>query len=192
MKTKTLLVVFTGACLLALGGLACGQQPSASAKPTVFTTEAKPVTGNCHEAEEARGQLTYTVTAAKADNTITGIVNYTLAEETRQKIAQLTGKPLAQVPSKITQPNVSAAFQKGTEPPVIHWEIRDTELEAAGLKIRFPLIVLDIKARVNPPTTSYSTEEMEAIFTMMARQISSERPTRGLIARLNRVIKGEN
>ncbi len=191
MKTKTAAIIFTGAYLLAWGVLAFGQQPSASAKPTIFTTEAKSVTGKLHETDEARGQLTFTVTAANADNTITGTINYALADETRRKIAQLTDTPLARVPSMIAKQNVSAAFQTGTEPPVIHWEIRGEELETTGLKIRFPLIVLDLKTRPSEES-KYTKEEMEALFTHMASQINSGRPTRGLIARLNRVIKGEN
>jgi hypothetical protein len=191
MKPKITEVVFTSSFLLALGVIALGQQLLFNAKPTVFTTVAKTATGKLPEAEEVHGQLTYTVAAANADNTILGTINYTLTDESRQKIAQLTGKPLAQVPSIIAKSNVSAAFQNGTEPPVLHWEIRGEELEAAGLKIGFPLIVFDIKARPSE-LTRYTVEEMEALFTNMARQINSGRPTRGLIARLNRVIKGEN
>lgn len=193
IKLGTIKIVVVGGYLLALGVLGFGQQPAAFAKPTVFTLQAKTVTGRLHqhEAEEVQGQLTYTIVSANADNTILGIINYTLADESRQKIAQLIGKPLAQVPSIIAKSNVGAVFQTGTEPPVIHWEIRGEELEAVGLKIHFPLIVLDIKARPSE-LTRYTVEEMEALFTNMARQINSGRPTRGLIARLNCVIKGEN
>ena len=189
VTTKAVKVIFTGVCLLAFGATASAQS-STSPKPTIFTTVAKPVTGNLHGASGVQGQLTYTVTAANADNTLSGRVNFTLSNEARQEMARLSRAPLAQVPSSIAKQNVIAKFQPGTEPPVIHLEIHDEELEVVGLKIRVPLIVLDIKARPSEHTR-YTVEEMEALFTHMASQINSGRPTRGLIARLNRVIKGE-
>jgi hypothetical protein len=190
MNIKLSHTLLVGTCLIALNVLAFAQAKPVVAKPTVFSTAPKLAIGKINDAEEVRGQLTYTVTAANSDDTVAGTVNFAIPDAARQRIAQITGKPLPQVPSTVTKKDVVAQFQKGTEPPVIHLEITGLELDVVGAKTKFNRIVLDINARQGEDS-KYTKEEMEALFTIWARQISTGRSRRGIIARMNRAINGE-
>lgn len=179
-------------CLLALSAVAFGQQPAPAAvtpKPTVFTTTPKLAIGKTG-ADEVRGKLTFTITAANSDDTMAGTVNYQVPDDARQRIAQLTGKPLAQVPASVTKKDVVAQFQKATEPPIIHLELVGLDLDVAGTKLTFNRVVLDINARPSE-NSKYTKEEMEALITNWAKQINSGRSRRGIISRMNRAINGE-
>jgi hypothetical protein len=143
------------------------------------------------EAYDVRGKLSFTVTAANSDDTITGALNYTVPDDARRKIAELTGKPFSDVPSSITRRGVIAAFQKMTDAPIIHLEIRPMDVDVAGAKMRFNRIVLDINAREGS-ATKFTKDEMESLFTSWARQISAGRFRRGVIAMINRRIAGED
>ena len=190
MKRKAMHLFLVCAGLLALPAVAFGQQPAVTPEAVVFTLESQPATGQLNGSAEARGQLRFTITAANADDTLSGTVEFTLAEETRKQLAQLTGKPLSQVPRVVSTSTAVAEFEKDTGPPVIHLEVRGATVEAAGVNIRFPLLVFDLKARQSE-ITRYTGAEMEALLTNWARQINSGRSRRGLIMRINRVIKGE-
>jgi hypothetical protein len=193
MKNKLSMTLFVCAALLALNAIAFGQQP-ATPKPVAFVITKNLAVGKLNQGGtdvyDVRGKLSFTVTAANSDDTVAGTVTYTIPDDARQKIAELGGKPLAQVPSNITKKDVVANFQKGTEPPVIHLELTGLELDVAGVKTRLSRVVLDVNARMNE-NTQYTKEEMEALFTVWARQILNGRSRRGPIARMNKVINGE-
>jgi len=190
MNTKLSHTFLLGACLLALNVVAFAQAKPVTPKPTVYTTAPKLAIGKINDAEEVRGQLTFTVTAANSDDTVAGTVNFAIPDASRQRIAQLTGKPLAQVPNSAVRKDVVVQFQKGTEPPVIHLEITGLEMDVVGAKLKFNRIVLDVNARPSEDS-KYTKEEMEALFTIWARQINSGRSRRGIIARMNKAINGE-
>jgi hypothetical protein len=190
MNTKLSHTLLLGACLLALNIAAFGQAKAVVAKPTVYATTPKLAIGKINDADEVRSQVTFTVTAANSDDTVAGTVNFSIPDASRQRIAQLTGKPLAQVPSNAVKKDVVVQFQKGTEPPVIHLEITGLELDVVGAKIKYNRIVLDVNARPSEES-KYTKEEMEALFTNWAKQINSGRSRRGIIARMNRAINGE-
>lgn len=193
MKNKLSMSLFVCAALLALNAIAFGQQP-VTPKPVAFVISKNLAVGKLNQGGtdvyDVRGKLSFTVTAANSDDTVAGTVTYTIPDDARQKIAELGGKPLAQVPSNITKKDVVANFQKGTEPPVIHLELTGLELDVAGVKTRLSRVVLDVNARMNE-NTQYTKEEMEALFTVWARQILNGRSRRGPIARMNKVINGE-
>ena len=190
MNTKLSHILFSGACLMALSVLAFGQKPAATPKPTVFMTAPKLALGKLNDTEDVRGKLTYTVTAANSDDTVAGTVTYQIPDDARQRIAALTGKALTQVPANVTKKDVVAQFQKATEPPIIHLEITGLDIDVAGAKLKFTRVVLDINARPNEDS-KYTKEEMEALFTNWAKQINAGRPRRGIVARMNRAINGE-
>ncbi len=190
MNNKLSHIFFAAAFLLVLSALAFAQKPAAVPKPTAFTTAPKLAIGKVNDTEEVRGKLTYTVTAANSDDTVAGTVTYQVPDDARQRIATLTGKPLAQVPANVTRKDVVAQFQKATEPPIIHLELTGLDLDVAGAKLKFTRVVLDINARPNEDS-KYTKEEMEALFTNWAKQINAGRPRRGIVARMNRAINGE-
>jgi hypothetical protein len=194
MKNKLSMTLFVCAALLALNAFAFGQQQPVTPKPVAFVITKNLAVGKLNhggaDVYDVRGKLTFTVTAANSDDTVAGTVAYTIPDDARQKIAELAGKPLAQVPGNITKKDVIASFQKATEPPIIHLELVGLELDVAGVKTRLSRVVLDINARMNE-NTQYTKEEMEALFTVWARQILNGRSRRGPIARMNKVINGE-
>jgi hypothetical protein len=196
MKNKFSMTLLVCAALLALNAVAFGQQPQAAqpAKPVAFAISKNLAIGKLsqggNDVYDMRGKLTFTVTAANSDDTVAGTVTYTIPDDARQKIAEFSGKPLAQVPKDVTKKDVVANFQKGTEPPVIHLELTGLELDVAGVKARLNRVTLDINAQTNV-NTRYTKEEMEALFTVWARQINNGRSRRGPIARMNKVINGE-
>ncbi|MBI1761661.1 MAG: hypothetical protein HYR56_09525, partial [Acidobacteria bacterium] len=119
-----------------------------------------------------------------------GTVTYQIPDDARQRISALTGKALAQVPTSVTKKDIVAQFQKATEPPIIHLELTGLEVDVMGAKLKFTRVVLDINARPSE-NSKYTKEEMEALFTNWAKQINAGRPRRGIIARMNRAINGE-
>jgi len=167
----------------------------ATPKPVVFTTAPKLTVAKLRTGEpdayDVRGKLSFTLTAANSDDTVAGAINYTIPDDARQKIAALTGKPPSSVPPSIILKGAIAAFQKMAAPPIIHLEISPMEVEVAGAKMRFNRVVLDINARESS-NAKFTNNEMEALFTLWARQIAAGRLRRGVIATINRRIAGED
>jgi len=164
-------------------------------KPVVFSTAPKLTVAKLKNGEtdvyDVRGKVSFTVTAANNDDSVAGTMNYTIPDDARQKIAAMTGKPLNSVPSSITRKDVIAEFQKLTAPPIIHLEIKPIDVDVVGAKIRFNRIVLDVNARESSDT-KFSNDEMEALFTIWARQLAAGRARRGVINTMNRRIAGED
>jgi hypothetical protein len=186
MNAKIIALIFVAAVVYA--------QP-AKPRPVVFTTAPKLTVAKLQtgepEAYDVRGKLSFTVTAANSDDTITGAINYTIPDDARRKIAALTGKPFGDVPSSITHRGAVASFQKMAAAPIIHLQISPIDMDVTGAKIRFNRIVLDINAR-EAGGAKFTKDEMEALFTSWARQIGAGRLRRGVIAMINRRIAGED
>ena len=184
---------FAFVCLLGLGVIA-NAQSQVTPKAVAYTTKTKLVIAKLKNGDadvyDVRGNVSFTFTAANSDDTIAGTLAYTIPDDARQKIASMSGKALTAVPASINRKDLIASFQKATEPPILHLEIGATDIDVAGVKMRFSRIVLDINARdSNPP--DYSVQEMEALVTVWARQINGGRSRRGIIARVNKIINGE-
>ncbi len=190
MRTALTLVIALGAAI------AVNAQPAATPKPVVFTTAPKLAIAKLKNSEtdvyDVRGKITYTITAANSDDTLAGTINYTIPDDARQKIAAMTGKPLASVPSSITRKDVVSGFQKATAPPIIHLEISPMDVDVAGAKLYFNRIQLDINARDGGSAAKFSIEEMEVLITKWAQQILAGRARRGIISAMNRRIAGED
>ena len=197
MNTKLLSSILTIVWLSILGALVSAQTPEITPKPVVYTTAPKLVIAKLKQGDqevyEVRGKATFTIAGANSDDTIAGIFNYTIPDDARQKIAALSGKPLNTVPTSLTRKDLIATFQKGASAPVIHLEIAPLENETSGVKMAFTRIVLDLNGREGGGAVipQYTTEEMEALFTVWAKQINNHRARRGIIARINKIINGE-
>jgi len=193
MNCKISSAISVFACLTcALGaGVAAFAQSGAqsnaqSAKPVIYTTAPKLAIAKLKSDEsnvyDARGKAAFTVTAANDNDTVTGTLVYTIPDEARQKIAQLSAKPLAAIPASVTKKDVVAGFQSGTACPVVILEIGATELELAGMKLRFNRITLDVIE---------TADQVPQHFCAWTRQINAKRQRRGIIASLNRLLTGE-
>jgi hypothetical protein len=183
MNTRNFRLIFTIFCLLALSLTAAAQQKK---KPDSISTATKLVITKLKVGEgdafEVRGKATFVVTAANSDDSVAGTLTYTVPDDARQKVAQLTGKPLDQIPSSVTAKDVVATFQKATACPVVHLEFSPMDVEIAGVKNHFNRFVLDINE---------TKEELAQLFCIWTRQINTGRARRGVIARMNIILNGE-
>src|SRR5262249_59019172 len=136
------------------------------------------------------GRVTFTTPAANSDDPLAGTINYTIPDDARQRIAAIPGKPLNSVPSSITHKDAVAGFQKLTAPPIIHLEINPLDVDVASAKMHFNRITLDVNGRESTDQ-KYSNEEMETLLTVWSPPIANGRPRRAIIARINKLIAGE-
>ena len=134
------------------------------------------------EAREIRGKVTFTLTAAKYDDTVVGTLVFTIPEEARKKMAEASGEPLTSIPAIVAQKDVAAGFRKGTSCPVVSLEIGATEMNVAGAKLSFDRVVVNVIE---------THEEVPQHFCVWTRQINANRHRRGIIASLNRLITAE-
>ncbi len=155
--------------------------------PVVYTTPPKTAISKLKEGEsdvhEIRGKATFMVTAANFNDTVTGTLIYSLSDEDRKRIAQVSGKPMSSVPASVVKKDLVAGFEAGAACPVVSLEIAATELEVAGVKLSFNRIVADIIE---------TQENVPQHFCAWTRQINAKRQRRGIIASLNRLITGED
>jgi len=196
MNTKFPRAIFAVIFMLGVGIIANAQAQQVTPKPIAYTTKPKVLIAKLKSGDQdvydVRGNVSFTVTAANSDDTVAGTLVYTLPDDARQKIAAMSGKALTAVPASINRKDVIAAFQKGTQAPILHLEITAMDVDVAGVKLHFNRIVLDINFRdPNVGAPSYSNEEMEALFSKWVQQINNGRARRGVIARMNKVINGE-
>ena len=134
------------------------------------------------EAREVRGNVTFTLTAANYNDTVSGTLVFTIPEEARKKIADASGEPLTSIPASVAQKDVAASFRKGTSCPEVSLEIGATEFDVAGAKLSFDRVVVNVIE---------TREEVPQHFCVWARQINANRQRRGVIASLNRLITVE-
>ena len=134
------------------------------------------------EAREIRGKVTFTLTAANIDDTLTGTLIFTIPNQGRRMIAHASGQALNSIPASLAQKDVVAGFRRGAACPVVNLEIGAMELDVAGVKLSFNRIVVDV---IETPG------EVPQHICAWTRQINTGRPHRGVIASLNRLIAAE-
>lgn len=190
MTRKSLIAAFA---LVAISGMTALAQN----KPLVYTIGPKLSIGTLNTGQsdefQVRGKASFTLTAANSDDTLVGTLSYTLPDDARAKIAQISGKPVAQVPATTTVKDVFAEFQKMTACPVVHIEIKPMDMTIAGVKLRFTKkTVLDVNGREPGSIQKYTpTQEMDIQFCVWTRQINNSAIRRGVIQRVNGLLAGE-
>lgn len=184
MNTKTYRMLLTLACLLAISLTAFAQQKAK--KPETISTVTKLVITKIKisegDAYEVRGKATFTLTGANSDDSMAGTLLYTVPDDARQKVAQLTGKSLETIPSSVTVKDVIVNFQKATACPTVHLEFAPMDVDIAGAKTHFNRFVLDINE---------GTQELPLLFCVWTKQINNGRARRGVINRINQILNGE-
>jgi hypothetical protein len=189
------------AILLAAGATAFAQSTAQSSDPkgadmqaadtrqapqVVYTTPPKMSVAKLRlgesEVREVRGNITFTLTAANYNDTVVGTLVFTIPEEARKKIAEVSGEPLTSIPASVAQKDVTAGFRKGTSCPMVSLEIGATEFDVAGAKLSFDRVAVSVIE---------TREEVPQHFCVWTRQINANRQRRGVIASLNRLITVE-
>jgi hypothetical protein len=182
----------------------CLEVSAQSVRPVVFTTAPKAavakITTGENASENARGdrkdrtdddalvqgKISLTVTAANEDDTVTGTLIFTLSDSARQKIVDLTGKDLKSIPTRIMKREVVANFRHGTACPYLFLIIPAVEptfeMEIFQEKLLFNSLTAEIRE---------APDQISQLFCSWTRQINANRPRRGIIAAINRLINGE-
>jgi len=155
--------------------------------PVVYSTAPKTVpviihTGQTNEMTVS-AKVTYTITAANSDDTLTGTLTCALPDAARRQIAEAAGRSLAEVPATLAQKGIVVGFRKGTACPVLHLELGPVEVDATGANLRIDRLVLNINE---------ARDEMSQLLCFWAKQINTARPRRGIVAKINRLIAGED
>jgi hypothetical protein len=173
-------------CLLAVCSNSNGQEP----KPLVFATPPRTTTARLSVDEledkdknlKIHGKASFTITAANDDDTVTGTLVFSIADDARQKIAKLNGSDLKSTPSSYSRKNIVAHFRKGTACPEITLEISKIELDLGGVTA-----CLDRFS----PVINESPEQISQLFCSWSRQINTNRLRLGIIAAINRLLSGD-
>ena len=192
MNPKFFRATLTLLCLLAFGLTVSAQDKVG--KPETLSLIPKMVISKIRigegDAFDVRGKVSFTFTAANSDDSLVGTMVYTVPEDARQKIASMTGKPVAQVPASVTVKDLLINFQKATACPVIHFEFSAMDIDITGVKSHFNRFVLDLNDDLKG--LSDAQQGMVKIFCKFADQINAGRQRRGLIKRINDIINGED
>jgi hypothetical protein len=193
MKSKKIIFAIAALCVMAIPALAQN-------KPANFATKPKLVIGKLNagqaDAFDVQGKATFTlqhVHDSARENALEGKLTYTLPDNARQKISQMTGKPLNQVPSSVTAEKVMASFQAGTSCPIIHINLKATEIDAVGAKIVFPArVTLDIEG-IEPGGVDKPTPEQEVAMNLCVwtKQVNNGSIFRGVTRRIRQLLYGE-
>jgi hypothetical protein len=128
------------------------------------------------------GKASFTITSANDDDTVTGTLVFSIAEDARLKIAELNGSDLKSTPSSYSRKNIIAHFRKGTACPEITLEISKIELDLGGV-----IACIDRFS----PVINESPEQISQLFCSWSRQINTNRHRLGIIAAINRLLSGD-
>lgn len=159
------------------------EQPKA---PVVFTTAPKLVAANLKLADGSnsiiRGRAMLTVVKANQDDSLTGTLVFLLPDEARQKIAQSSGRKLIEIPTSISQKDLTANFHRGTACPLIKLLVSANDIEAGSSMLHFDGLALDIHE---------TPAQINQLFCSWTRQVNAKRQRLGIIAAINRLITVE-
>jgi hypothetical protein len=182
MPKKISQALFTILCALftfvsaSAQGQSAGETVSTATKLVI--SKVKLGTG---ETYEVRGKATFTLTAANTDGSFAGNLTYTVPDDARAKIAEVTGKPITQIPVRVIHKDVVATFQKATACPVLHFEFSPLDINVAGASVHFNRFVLDINDE---------GQKLHRLLCVVAKQINAGRAFRGVVQQINATITG--
>ncbi|NOT62902.1 MAG: hypothetical protein HOP19_22055 [Acidobacteria bacterium] len=179
--------------LLLCGGMsslqANAQTRPVTTAPISYMLSLKQTIATLPSGEEISGEFIYTLAAAHADDTVSGSVTYTLSGEARQELAALTNQSLSQVPIALTQKDVTAEVKPHTD-TCAKLLLRPFALRLLTTEVSFKDVALMVPER-EAPSQLNSAEEIEALFSRWAVQLTTQRARRGIIYHINRLIRGE-
>jgi hypothetical protein len=128
------------------------------------------------------GKASFTITSANDNDTVTGTLVFTIGDDVRRKIAELTGRDLKSTPPSYSRKNIVAHFRKGTACPEITLDISKIELDLGGITACLERV---------SPVINESPEQISQLFCSWSRQINTNRLRLGIIAAINRLLSGD-
>lgn len=156
-------------------------------RPQTISTAAKlfkaTIKSDGRTARSVQGAVAFVITEARPDNTVAGTLVYNLPDEARRTIAESTGKPLADIPASVAQPNLVIAFEKNAACPELGLDFPAMELPVAGATLQFNRFKLHL---IETPL------ELPRLFCVWTRQVNANHENRlGVLRRINRLLKGD-
>lgn len=186
MNIKTHRTIVAIGCFLFFASLVLAQEKAK--KPPIVLTESKLLISqlplNEKTSIEITGKAGFRITAYNSDDSLAGILTFTISADSKQRIAQAMNKREEDISNTIVQDGIVANFAKETECPTIHLVFPGMELALSGKKLRFDRFVLDLKE---------TDEPISQILCIAARRISRgyNLGGRGPARRINEILNGE-
>lgn len=189
LKFASKLLLFV--CLIDWSGLnvsarlqTAGQTKSLVRAPVIFTTPPKLVEAKLKLADGSnstlRGRATLTIVKANENDSLTATLVYLLPDEARQKMAQSSGRKLADIPTNVTQKELTVNFHRGAACPLIKLMVSANEVEIGNnIALHFDNFALEIHE---------TQAQINQLFCSWTRQINTKRQRLGIIAAINRLI----
>ncbi len=175
---KVLVLAFL---LLSTTGLTSQQ----TRQPVVFSTPPQPfpfTVGSPPAETVITGNVALTITSANPDDTLTGKLTVTFPAGEKHSGKAGDG-PRVQPPPTFVLENVRVVFRKGTACPLIRVRIDPIESSANGIQIRSKLLTIDIRE---------SRDEVSQLLCFWTKQINSSGLRKGIVARINRLLSGDD
>ncbi len=164
-----------------------GQATAQSRRPVVFSTQPQTVTLSIRSPDAPLSvtiaRVTYTITSANIDDTLTGTLTLSPPGEPKKQRRSERKVPVDALPQSFSQENVAASFRSRTSCPLIRIEIGPITLSLGGRLVevsRFDLVINETKA------------EVSQLLCFWSKQISTTGPRRGIAAKINRLINGDD
>jgi hypothetical protein len=162
------------------------QTPSAPRQPLTVVTAPKQMVAQWVSAAgksvDLPGQMVFSLSQAKEDDTLAGTMIYVLPDATRETLAQQTAQPLKNIPPYLMQTNVAAAWGKETACPYLRMESGELAFEILSGKIHFKRVTLEFLE-----TQDY----LPQLLCHWTRQLNTKKRRRSIIAAINRALTGE-
>lgn len=150
-----------------------------STPPVLVTTKLNLGDGS---KADVHGSATLTIIRANDDDSVTGTLVYVLPDDVRQKIAQTSGQKLTEIPTRVTQTDLAAKFQRSTACPSLKLQVSARDVELGKAKLHFENVTVVIQE---------TSAQINQLFCSWARQINAKRQRLGIIAAINRLITVE-
>jgi hypothetical protein len=167
MNTKPHLILISLLCFVLVSTIA--QDPPKKCRKA--TTDSKILIGTLKPkgkgAIEIVGQATYTITMLYYDDSFYGTLTYVLTEDARQKIGQVLGQPIHNIPETLSKSGINAQVNKHTSCPKLQFDFLAIHAEVAGVEIRFKPFSLQLEENDDRPVKMLCT---------IARRIQMGRP----------------
>ena len=165
--------------------LTTGLTSQQTRQPVVFSTPAQPfpfTVGAPSSETVITGHVALTITSAHPDDTLTGKITVTFPADEKHD-GKGAKSPRVQPPPSFVLENVRVTFRKGTACPIIRVRIDPIESSANGMEIRSKRLTIDIRE---------SRDEVSQLLCFWTKQINSAGLRKGIIARINRLLSGED
>ena len=109
---------------------------SISTEPKLLVVELKTADG---KTVKVSGEAVFKLEEANSDDTMTGKLTYSISSDSRQEVARVMGKPLPEIPERVTVNDALVGFVRNPRCPDLQVEFlasRTNEVEIAGAKAR--------------------------------------------------------